>query len=168
MKKYFRLKRAAVVMAAVAAVFTACGERMVKEGDKIKVHFEARLADGTLLDASREGVPLELVVGSGKVPDYFDREVRGLKVDETKTVTIKAAEIFGERDETAFREIPKSSLPENFVYEVGRMIKLRDPESGKIIERRMVEIKDDSIVVDFNHPLAGQDFTYKIKVVEIE
>jgi len=144
------------------------GEKtMVKKGDKVKVQYTGNLNDGTIFDKSKEEEPLEFTVGSGQVILGFDKVVEGMKLNEEKKVTIKPEDAYGKRDETAIREFPKSSLPENFKPEKGMVIRLQD-QTGRAIPGTIIDITENSITIDLNHPLAGKDLTFNIKVVGIE
>lgn len=144
------------------------GEKaLVKKGDRIKVQYTGTLQDGTMFDKSKEGGPLEFTVGSGQIIPGFDKAVEGMKLNEEKKVTLKPEDAYGKRDETAIREFPKNSLPENFKPEKGMMIKLQD-QTGRAIPGTVTDITENSITVDLNHPLAGKDLTFDIKVIGIE
>ncbi|MBA7535974.1 FKBP-type peptidyl-prolyl cis-trans isomerase SlyD [subsurface metagenome] len=140
---------------------------MIKKGDRVKVQYTGSLNDGTIFDKSKEGEPLEFTVGSGQVIPGFDKAVEGMKLNEEKKVTLKPEDAYGKRDETAIREVPKNSLPENFKPEKGMMIRLQD-QTGRPIPGTVTDITENNITVDLNHPLAGKDLTFDIKVIGIE
>ena len=144
------------------------GEKaLVKKGDRVKVQYTGTLQDGTIFDKSKEGKPLEFTVGSGQIIPGFDKAVEGMKLNEEKKVTLKPEDAYGKRDETAIREFPKNSLPENFKPEKGIMIKLQD-QTGRAMPGTVTDIAENNITVDLNHPLSGKDLTFNIKVVGIE
>ena len=140
---------------------------IVKKGDRVKVQYTGTLQDGTIFDKSKEGEPLEFTVGSGQIIPGFDKAVEGMKLNEEKKVTIKPEDSYGKRDETAIREFLKSSLPENFKPEKGMVIRLQD-QTGRAIPGTITDITENSVTIDLNHPLAGKDLTFNIKVVGIE
>ena len=140
---------------------------IVKKGDRVKVQYTGTLQDGTIFDKSKEGEPLEFTVGSGQLIPGFDKAVEGMKLNEEKKVTIKPEDAYGKRDETAIREYLKDALPENFKPEKGMVIRLQD-QSGRAIPGTITDINENSITIDLNHPLAGKDLTFNIKVVGIE
>ena len=144
------------------------GEKaLVKRGDKVKVHYTGSLNDGTIFDKSKEEEPLEFTVGSGQIIPGFDRAVEGMKLNGEKKVTVKPEDAYGKRDETEIKEFPKNSLPENFKPEKGMVIKLQD-QTGRAIPGTVTNITENNITIDLNHPLAGKDLAFDIKVVNIE
>ena len=140
---------------------------IVKTGDRVKVQYTGTLQDGTIFDKSKEEEPLEFTVGSGQVIPGFDKAVEGIKLNEEKKVTLKTEDAYGKRDETLIRKFPKNSLPENFKPEKGMVIRLQD-QTGRAIPGTITDITENSITIDLNHPLAGKDLTFNIKVVGIE
>jgi FKBP-type peptidyl-prolyl cis-trans isomerase 2 len=138
----------------------------VVEGNKVKVHYEGRLADGEVFDKSQEDSPLEFVVGGGQMIPGFDKGVVGMSLDEEKEITINPEEAYGEWKQEMVGDIPKSTFPEDFDPEVGKFIRLQDP-TGRPITAKIVEKNDAGIKVDVNHPLAGKTLTFKIKVIDI-
>lgn len=144
------------------------GKKMVAgKGDKAKVHYTGQLEDGTVFDESKTGEPLEFTVGSGQIIPGFDKAVEGMELNEEKKVTIESTDAYGKRDETLIREFPKSSLPENFEPEKGMVIRLQD-QTGGAVPGTIMDITENSISIDLNHPLAGKDLTFNITVVGIE
>lgn len=143
------------------------GEKMmVKKGDRVEVQYTGKFEDGTIFDQSKEGEPLEFTVGGGQIIPGFDKAVEGMKLNEEKEVTIKAEDAYGKRDETLKREFPRSSLPETLKPEKGMVIQLQD-QTGRPTPVTIVGISDTSITVDLNHPLAGKDLIFNVKVVGI-
>ncbi len=142
-------------------------KKVVEKGNIVKVRYTARLKDGTVFDKSKEGAPLEFTVGSGQIIPGLDKAVEGMELNEEKKVTIEPADAYGKRNETLKREFPKSSLPENFKPEKGMVIKLQD-QNGKPVPVKIIDITENNITVDLNHPLAGEVLTFDITVVGIE
>mgnify|MGYP000580738596 CR=1 FL=1 len=140
---------------------------VVNIGDRIKVQYTGKLDDGTVFDKTKIGEPLEFVVGSGQIIPGFEKAVVGMKLNEEKEITVKPEEAYGKRDETLVREFPKSSLPKDFKPKKGMMIRLQG-QSGRPIPGTIVDVKKNSITIDLNHPLAGKNLTFDIKVVDIQ
>jgi len=144
-----------------------CARKVVKKGDKVKVHYTGRLEDGTVFDSSKDKNPLEFTVGSGQMIPGFDRAVEGMKLNEEKTITIKAEDAYGERDETLTREMPLTSLPKDVEPKIGMVIPMQD-ETERPRRGTIVDIAENSVIIDLNHPLAGKDLIFDIKVVSVE
>ncbi len=141
--------------------------RHAKEGDHVAVHYTGRLQDGRVFDSSEGREPIEFEVGGGQVIAGFDQAVTGMKVGETREVTIPAAQAYGEvRPELRLR-IPRSELPEGHVPEVGQMFAVQvGPEQQATA--RVAEVYEDTVVLDLNHPLAGEALTFGIELVRID
>jgi len=139
----------------------------VSKGDVVRVHYKGTLADGSIFDQSRPDRPLVFSAGAGQMIPGFDNAVLGMKLNETKTVTIPAAEAYGPRNESLIKEVPKAELPPGFTPAVGAPAPFTDDE-GRQRRGMVTEIGDDTITVDGNHPLAGKDLTFEITVVGIQ
>ena len=139
----------------------------VKKNNKVKVHYTGTLADGSVFDKSKPEEPLEFTVGSGQMIPGFDAALEGMVLNEEKEFTINAEDAYGERDDSLTTEIPESSIREGFTAEEGMTIGLQD-ESGRTIPATVTAVTPAGITVDFNHPMAGKDLTFAIKVVGIE
>ena len=135
-------------------------------GQTVRIHYNAKLEDGTLLDTSAERDPMEFELGSGQVIPGLDNAVQGMAVGESKTVTIQAEEAYGPRNEQLVITVPKSELPEDLQPSVGMELQSQAPD-GAITKLIVTEVSDDSINVDANHPLAGQVLQFDIELIEI-
>ncbi len=139
----------------------------VKANDTIKVHYTGKLNDGRVFDSSVDREPLEFTLGQGQLIPGFENGVIDMAVNEKKTVNIPSAEAYGERREDMMQEVPKNQLPPEIKPEVGMGLVSQTPE-GQEMRLTVAEVKDETIVVDANHPLAGQDLTFEIEVLEIK
>lgn len=139
---------------------------MVKKGDKIKVHYHGRLANGETFDKSEGREPLEFEVGSGMVIKGFDDGVTGMTVGEKKTIQIPFAEAYGPKNPDYVVEMPKDRFPEGMEIETGMQLMMTDQNGGQF-PVVVKEIKENSITLDANHPLAGEDLTFDLELVEI-
>lgn len=138
----------------------------VKSGDKIKVHYHGKLTSGETFDSSAGREPLEFEVGSGQVIKGFDEGVTGMKVGEKKTVNIPVEEAYGPRNPEMVIEMPKDRFPKDMEIEIGMPLGMSDQE-GHQFQVTVVEIKDAVVMLDANHPLAGQDLIFDLELVEI-
>lgn len=139
-----------------------------KKGDKVKVHYHGKLTDGTTFDSSEGRTPLEFEVGSGQVIPGFDDGVTGLAVGEKRTVEIPADQAYGPVSENHIFDFPKTQFPEEMIPElqVGMPLQMQT-ETGQPVQVTVKEVKEDSVVLDANHPLAGKDLIFDIELVEI-
>ncbi len=139
---------------------------MVKKGDKVKVHYHGKLDNGETFDKSEGREPLEFEVGSGMVIKGFDDGVTGMEVGEKKTIHIPFMEAYGPTNLDMVVTMPKDRFPQDMEVEVGMPLVMSD-QSGQQFQVVVQEIKDDAIVLDANHPLAGKDLTFDLELVEI-
>jgi len=137
-----------------------------KAGDTVRIHYTGTLDNGTRFDSSEGRDPLEFNLGGGQVIPGFDAAVDGMAVGESKTVTIPAAEAYGERHEQLVQQVPREMLPDTIEPAVGMQLQSQSPE-GQVMNLVVTEVNDASITVDANHPLAGQALTFSIELVEI-
>jgi peptidylprolyl isomerase len=140
---------------------------MAQKGDKVKVHYTGTLKDGTVFDSSQGRDPLAFTVGAGQMIEGFDKAVVGMKLGETKTVTIPAAQAYGEKDPNLLITVDKKNLPPTLTPKVGDTLRM-STSSGGNVNVKVVKLADSSITVDANHELAGQDLTFKITMTEIK
>lgn len=138
----------------------------VKTGDKIKVHYHGKLTSGETFDSSEGRAPLEFEVGSGMVIKGFDDGVTGMSVGEKKTVNIPYNEAYGPRNPEMVIEMPKDRFPKDLDIEVGMPLGMSD-QQGHQFQVTIVEIKEEVVMLDANHPLAGQDLIFDLELVEI-
>jgi peptidylprolyl isomerase len=138
---------------------------MIEAGKTVKVHYKGTLNDGTVFDSSEGHDPLEFEMGSDTVIAGFEAAVGKMEIDETKSVTIPSAEAYGEFNEDMIGLIPRTSLPEDITPEVGLILSMQSPDGEMPV--RIVEMDDENLTLDANHPLAGQDLTFELTLVEV-
>ncbi len=137
-----------------------------KAGDTVKIHYTGTLEDGSTFDSSQGREPLEFELGSGQVIPGFDKAVEGMAVGDSKEVTIPAEDAYGPRHDQMVQDVPMSALPPGLEPEVGMALSARG-ENGAEMRLVVTDVKEDSITVDGNHPLAGQPLTFAIELVQI-
>lgn len=135
------------------------------KGDLVRVHYQGTLSDGTVFDSSEGREPLEFTLGEGMVIPGFDAAVTGLEVGGSVTRTIPAMDAYGPAREEMVIKIPKDQFPEDMPLEVGQELQLQGPEGYLVAQ--IVAIEEDGIVLDANHPLAGEDLTFAITLESI-
>jgi len=140
--------------------------QQVKNGDKVRVHYHGKLTNGETFDSSEGREPLESEVGAGMVIKGFDDGVTGMSVGEKKTVNIPVDNAYGPRNDEMVIEFPKDRLPQDMQLEEGMPLMMSNG-SGQQFQVVVVEVKDDIVVLDANHPLAGEDLIFDIELVEI-
>ncbi len=139
----------------------------VQVGDLVSLHYRGTLSDGSVFDQSQPDRPLSFRAGRGQVIPGFDEAVLGMKVDEEKTVTIPAAEAYGHRNSQMVINVALSNFADDFEAKEGDDINIRN-EAGNVLRGVIVDTSPDSLLIDFNHPLAGEELTFDIKVIGIE
>lgn len=137
----------------------------VVAGNTVRVHYKGTLSDYTEFDSSEGGDPLEFSVGAGQVIVGFDAAVTGMEVGETKTVTIPALEAYGVHDPENVLVVGSDQIPPGADLSVGDPLEV-GIEGGTVMVR-VTELTDDSVTLDANHPLAGEDLTFELKLAEI-
>jgi|SRR6218665_1423831 len=140
--------------------------QQVKSGDKVKVHYHGRLTSGETFDKSEGREPLEFEVGSGAVIKGFDDGVTGMAVGEKKTINIPFLEAYGPRNPEMIIEMPKDRFPQDMEVEVGLPLVMSDGQ-GNQYQVVVTELKDEAVVLDANHPLAGKDLIFDLELVDI-
>src|SRR5215210_6090262 len=137
-----------------------------KTGDKVKVHYHGKLTNGETFDSSEGRAPLEFEVGSGMVIKGFDDGVTGMAVGEKKTISIPVEEAYGPKNAEMLVEMPKDKFPDDMEIEIGMPLMMSN-EEGQNFQVTVAEIKEASVILDANHPLAGQDLVFDLELVEI-
>ena len=140
--------------------------KQVKEGDVVKVHYTGKLSNGEQFDSSVGREPLEFTVGAGQMIKGFDAAMPGMNLGDKKTISIAPEDGYGPRSEEAIIEFPKENVPPDMKLEPGMGLTLSN-QAGQPVPVIVVEVKDDVIVLDANHFLAGQELVFDIELVEI-
>jgi peptidylprolyl isomerase len=166
------IKRSLIVPLSLMLVIfigaTGCkGEVLAKNGDTVIVDYTGKLSDGTVFDTSEGGEPLEFTLGQGKMIPGFEQAVLGMKVGETKTVDIPTDQAYGPRSDDMIIEVGRSELPNDMEPQVGMQLQMTQPDGSTAIVT-ITEVSDTNVRLDTNHPLAGQDLAFEIKLVEIK
>ena len=138
----------------------------VKQGDVVRVHYTGKLVSGDQFDSSVGREPLEFTVGAGMMIKGFDDAMHGMTLGEKKTVNIAAVDAYGEKDPNAIIEFPKENVPEDMKLEPGMQLTLSN-QAGQPFPVVVVEVKEEVIVLDANHFLAGQELVFDIELVEV-
>ncbi len=140
--------------------------QQVQNGDVVRVHYTGKLKNGSAFDSSVNREPLEFTVGAGQMIKGFDAAMPGMNIGEKKTIIIAAEDAYGHRSEDAIIEFPKTNVPPDMKLEPGMSLTLTN-QDGQPIPVVVVEVKDEVVVFDANHFLAGQELIFDIELVEI-
>jgi peptidylprolyl isomerase len=141
--------------------------KKVDNNDNISLHYKGTLTGGEMFDSSEGRDPLKFEVGAGQVIPGFDRAVLGMSTEESKVFTIPADEAYGSVKEELVYEVPKASIPAELKPEKGQRL-VSNLEDGRQIPVTITDVTDETITLDANHPLAGEDLTFDIKIVSID
>ena len=138
----------------------------VTNGQNVSVHYRGTLSDGTEFDNSKvRGNTLDFTAGSDQLLAGFSNAVAGMAVGDTKTVSIPSAEAYGNPRPEAVQQVPRSAFDDDFEFIVGGTVQGNGP-SGHFIAK-IQQVEDDFVILDLNHPLAGEDLTFEIELVSV-
>ena len=138
---------------------------LIGDNKVVQMHYEGTLDDGTVFDSSEGRDPLEFIYGVGMLIPGLENEMEGLRVGERKTVRVAADDAYGPYMDEALQEIPLNQMPPDIDLEEGMQLVAQSPQGP--IPVTVLEIREETVVIDFNHPLAGEALTFDIEVVAI-
>ena len=139
----------------------------VKENNTVKVNYTGKLSDGQVFDSSEGKEPIEFTLGQGRLIPGFEKGLIDMELNEKKTITIPKEEAYGEVNKDLIQEVKKSELPQEMAPEVGMGLVSKSPD-GQEVNLLVVEVRDETIVIDGNHPLAGKELIFDLEVIEIK
>lgn len=137
-----------------------------KIGDTVRVHYTGKLTDGSEFDSSAGREPLEFQIGAGRIIPGLERQIVGMVVGETSTVSVPAEEAYGPRDADAVQRVPRSAIPSDAPLAVGSRL-MAETEDGEQLMLTVVALDDAMVTLDANHPLAGKELVFEIELIEI-
>lgn len=137
-----------------------------KEGDKVKVHYEGSLDDGTIFESTFEKEPIEVTLGEEKLIPGFENAVLGMSEGDTRNVTVGPEEGFGTRKNDLVVDVDRAEIPEHIDPQEGMMLQIRS-EEGNIRYFTIADVSETTVTLDGNHPLAGRDINFKIQLLEV-
>lgn len=138
-----------------------------KSGDTVRIHYTGTLTDGSVFDSSSGREPLEFAVGSGQIIPGLDTAIPGMEVGENKTVTVPADQAYGPVDPANRQAVPRADIPDDIPLDLGAQLQMSSPDGQHVMPVTVVEVSDDEVVLDANHPLAGKDLIFAIEIVSI-
>lgn len=137
-----------------------------KYGDTVKVHYTGKLEDGTVFDSSTGGDPLQFTIGDGNIIPGFEQAVMGMMPGDSKTEMIPTDQAYGPHMEEMVVVVERQQMPADLAPEVGQQLQIQQA-TGEVIPVIVTDISDLTVTLDANHPLAGEDLTFEIELVEI-
>ena len=137
-----------------------------KKGDNVKVHYTGKLNDGTVFDTSKDRHPLQFIIGEGRIIAGFEEAVVGMNRGEAKTETIPPDKGYGPRRDDMVVTVERKQLPTDMDPAVGQRLELTQTDDQKLLVT-ITDVTESNITLDANHPLAGQDLTFEIELVDI-
>jgi peptidylprolyl isomerase len=137
-----------------------------QSGDRVKVYYTGRLADGTIFDTSMQRAPLEFTLGGGDILPGVEQAVLGMTAGASKTITIPAAQAYGPHQPARVLELERHHLPPDLHPALGQHLHLQR-QDGQTLEVVVTALTEGHITLDANHPLAGHDLTFDLQLVEI-
>ena len=138
----------------------------VQTGDTVRMHYTGTLKDGTTFDSSEGRDPLQFTVGGGEIIPGLDSAVAGMEPGESKEVVVPAAEAYGDRDDARLQTVARDQIPEDIPTEPGTQLEVQT-QTGQRVPVVVADRTDTEVTLDANHPLAGQELTFNVEVVEI-
>jgi peptidylprolyl isomerase len=137
-----------------------------KSGSTVTVHYTGTLDDGTEFDSSKGREPVTFTLGSGQLISGFDTAVAGMSVGEVKDVALSPAEAYGEANPELTQTVPQQAFPEGFEFVVGGQVMGQSPQGP--VMATILEVADEAVKLDMNHPMAGKNLNFSIEVLSIE
>jgi len=145
----------------------AKGEDMViHEGSSVKFDYTL-MVDGEIIDSSKDRGPFQYVHGKGQIIPGLASQLEGLKAGDEKEIAVLPKDGYGEINPKAFQDFPKSAMPKDFEPKADVYLQLQSP-NGQVFPARIVEVKEQAVAIDLNHPLAGKTLIFQVKIISVE
>lgn len=141
-------------------------ELAIGPGTQVTLHFAIKMADGTLVDSTFDGSPATFSVGDGNLLPGFEQVLMGLCAGDEKEFPISPEQGFGQRNPNNIQEIPKNSFADDIELEEGLMVSFADAQQAEL-PGVVAEVNGDVVKVDFNHPLAGRDLIFEVRIIAV-
>ncbi len=141
------------------------GAPMVSEGKTVKVNYTLKV-EGKVVDSSTGRDPLEFKAGSRQMIPGFEKAVMGMRVGEKKSFKVSPEDGYGKEDPNAIQNVPKDQLPSDIKPQAG-MVLYAQTKDGQQVPVKVMEVKNDVVVMNFNHPLAGKTLNFDVEVMEV-
>lgn len=139
----------------------------ITKNSVVRIGYVMNDAHGDLIDETPSSDPVELYCGAGQLVPGFERALMGLRAGERKSFTVPAQEAYGERNDELVKRIARSALPSHIKVQQGMRIPMRSPEGVELV-CKIIEVQDEAVIADFNHPLAGQPLQCTVDVLDVK
>lgn len=139
---------------------------VIEPGSEVQMHFSIELEDGTVAETSFGGEPIRFVMGDGTLIQGLELALYGLKAGDEQSLRIDAETAFGHRDQEAIQTLPRDDFPPDMALEPGLIIGFTTP-TGEELPGAVLEVDSDEITVDFNHPLAGHEIKFDVRILDV-
>ena len=145
----------------------ATNDTLMNIRDDLVVSLDYTLkVDGAVIDASENSQPIQFIQGQGHVIPGLERQLYGMTIGESKLIVVPPAEGYGEVDDNAYANLPRNQFPSDIPLEIGVALQLRD-QRGEVLNATIAEINQETVRLNFNHPLAGKELNFSVKVVDL-
>ncbi|WP_170367886.1 FKBP-type peptidyl-prolyl cis-trans isomerase [Ruegeria arenilitoris] len=138
----------------------------IKQGDTVRIHYTGTLRDGNVFDSSEGRDPLEFAVGSGQIIPGLDAALPGMEIGEKKRVEVDCQDAYGPINPAMRQDVPREGIPDDIPLDPGTQLQMQTPD-GQALPVMVVDANEETVTLDANHPLAGQDLIFDIEVVSI-
>jgi FKBP-type peptidyl-prolyl cis-trans isomerase 2 len=138
-----------------------------KPGTTVSIHYTGTLADGTTFDSSEGRDPLTFQMGEGQIIPGLEAALSGMSAGEAKTVTIPAAQAYGDHNPQAIQQVPREAVPDHIPLDPGTQLQVQT-QDGRALPVVVTEVTEEQVTLDANHPLAGKDLTFAVEVVSVD
>jgi FKBP-type peptidyl-prolyl cis-trans isomerase SlyD len=165
LRKLLAAASAALVFVYGAPLLAQEEDPVIKDGSTVSIEYTLKLADGSTADSNVGGEPLVYVQGEEQILPALESKLLGMKTEETREVTLSAEEGYGPVHQEGLQTVPLEMIPEEARHEGAQLV--GQGPHGEPIHARVTELQDETATVDLNHPLAGQELHFEVKVLDI-
>jgi peptidylprolyl isomerase len=137
-----------------------------KTGDNVKINFKGTLSDGSVFADTAESEPLEFKLGEGRILPGIENSVEGMEVGESKSIKISPEQAYGQRRDELVQEVGRENFPQGIEPKIGQKFEIPQPQSQPLVVT-VVNVSEETVTLDGNHPLADQELTFDLELVEI-
>lgn len=166
MKRFFAVLLGLAVVFGLNAGSYAEGEKTIGKDSKVTLEYTLTV-NGEVIDSSEGKPPFQYVHGAGMVIPGLEKGLEGARAGEEKEIVVSPGDGYGDVDPKAFHQVPKSTFPADMNLQPGMFVEMKS-DDGQSFPAVIFEVQDDQVTLNFNHPLAGKELHFKVKVVNVE